>query len=121
MSVWGKPETNHFLSRPRDARARTVFLAGGHFFGKLGLNEPLNFDVPERVLNDIQTNIGYVAQGFFVNDLDASCIVAQRLGGVPFGSVSEMGIAGFSNERAALFRAPGSGALAWLVERPQSV
>ena len=46
--VLGRPETNHFLNRPADARSRTIFLSGDSIFGKLSLNEPLNYDVPER-------------------------------------------------------------------------
>ncbi|MFO1425599.1 MAG: VOC family protein [Steroidobacteraceae bacterium] len=58
-----KPETNVFLQRPRDARTHTMFVAGSHFFGKIALNEPQNFAVPERVADAHAPRIGYLLQG----------------------------------------------------------
>lgn len=110
----GRPETNEFLARPADARAHTVFLAGNHFFGKLSLNEPLNFDVPERVISRADA-IGYVAQGFRVPNLDRAMGAALAAGGMTAGE-GRMEMPGFEGGKAVLLRAPGSGALACLVE-----
>lgn len=110
----GRPETNEFLARPSGARAHTVFLAGSHFFGKLSLNEPLNFDVPDRVISRPDA-IGYVAQGFCVRDLVGATSAALAAGGQR-GGEGHMALPGFDAERAVLLRAPGSGALACLVE-----
>jgi len=110
----GRPETNEFLARPPGARAHTVFLAGNHFFGKLSLNEPLNFDVPDRVITR-GDSIGYVAQGFRTADLAGATHAALAADGA---RVAEglMALPGFDAAKAVLLRAPGSGALACLVE-----
>lgn len=110
----GRPETNEFLARPQGARAHTVFLAGNHFFGKLSLNEPLNFDVPDRVISRADS-IGYVAQGFCVPDLGGAMRAALAAGGNKV-SAGRMALPGFDTGEAVLLRAPGSGALACLVE-----
>lgn len=110
----GRPETNEFLARPAGARAHTVFLAGNHFFGKLSLNEPLNFEVPERVISRADA-IGYVAQGFRVPDFGRAMGAALATGGLVAGE-GRMALPGFRGGKAVMLRAPGSGALACLVE-----
>ena len=62
----GRPETNIFLARPAGAVAHTIFLEGRHFFGKLSLSQPLNFEVPDRLSVSPSDARGYVAQGFLV-------------------------------------------------------
>ncbi len=111
--ILGKPETNHFLARPADARTHTMFFAGSHFFGKVALNEPQNFAVPERVARARAPAIGYLAQGFVVPSLaraeaqlDPACcrrLDWAGLPGLPDGPVLQVTI-------------PGSGALALLLE-----
>jgi catechol 2,3-dioxygenase-like lactoylglutathione lyase family enzyme len=111
--ILGRPETNHFLARPADARTHTMFFAGAHFFGKVALNEPQNFAVPERVARARAPAIGYLAQGFVVPSLaraeaqlDPACcrrLDWAGLPGLPDGPVLQVTI-------------PGSGALALLVE-----
>ena len=112
--ILGKPATNRFLCRPATARAHTVFLAGGHFFGKVSVNQPLNFEVPERVAAAHAPNVGYLAQGFEVSSLN----IASR-------SLTELGIAhvrkaftalpGLPYADALQLHIPGSGAFAILV------
>lgn len=113
--VLGRPETNEFLARPPGSRAHTVFLAGSSFFGKLSLNEPRNFDVPDRVAAARADGVGYLAQGFRVGRLDAAAAAARDAGGEPAGS-GVLALPGFDSPRAEAFRVPGSGAFAWLVE-----
>ncbi|MBK6597585.1 MAG: hypothetical protein IPG25_06600 [Proteobacteria bacterium] len=111
----GKPETNVFLARPPGSVAHTVFLAGAHFFGKLSLNQPLNFEVPDRVNAAQPAAIGYIAQGFFASDIAGATAAALAAGGQTVNA-GKMVLPGFNGEKAVLLRAPGSGALAWLVE-----
>lgn len=108
----GRPETNRFLARPANARTHTVFVAGGHFYGKVALNEPQNFVVPERVERARAPNVGYLAQGFELPDLaTAQCLLA---GGV--GSALDLGgVPGLENTVALQVAIPGSGGLAILV------
>jgi catechol 2,3-dioxygenase-like lactoylglutathione lyase family enzyme len=111
----GKPETNWFLARSPGSLGHTVFLAGNHFFGKLSLTEPLNFQVPERAAAARPDAIGYLAQGFFVPDIQHAVGAALAAGGQTVNE-GNMVLPGFDGETAVLLRVPGSGALAWLVE-----
>jgi len=110
--VLGKPETNEYLARPADARSRTVFLAGTHFYGKIALNQPLNYAVPERVDEQFAPRVGYLAQGFAVPSVDAAERACRDL---PSRRVSMSGIPGIPGGDALQVRVPGSGALALLV------
>ncbi len=112
----GKPETNRFLARPVDARTHTVFVAGTHFYGKVAMNEPQNFFVPERVAAAVAPNVGYLAQGFEVPSLDVAAerlaalgIAAQRR---PFPPIAGLGATEFLQ-----LRIPGSGGFALLLPR----
>jgi catechol 2,3-dioxygenase-like lactoylglutathione lyase family enzyme len=115
----GRPETNRFLARPVDARTHTVFVAGTHFYGKVAMNEPQNFFVPERVAAAVAPNVGYLAQGFEVPSLDAA---AQRLSAL--GIAAERRpfprIAGLGATQCLQLRIPGSGGFALLLERRAS-
>jgi catechol 2,3-dioxygenase-like lactoylglutathione lyase family enzyme len=111
--VLGKPETNHYLARPPDARSRTVFVAGTHFYGKVALNEPLNYAVPERVDEQFAPRFGYLAQGFEVPELaraEGACGACEKR------RVDLRGVPGLPDGPALQVRVPGSGALALLVE-----
>jgi catechol 2,3-dioxygenase-like lactoylglutathione lyase family enzyme len=109
----GRPETNHFLARPRDARVHTMFFAGAHFFGKIALNEPQNFVVPERVERARSPAVGYLAQGFVVPSLKRA---AQLLTGTEIRQLEFTGVPGLSDGPVLQVAMPGSGALALLRE-----
>lgn len=111
--VLGKPETNRFLARPATARVHTMFLAGAHFYGKVALNEPQNFTVPERVDRAHAPRIGYLAQGFRVPDLERA---AERVPSDVVRRVPLRGLPGVPDCEALQVRVPGSGALVLLVE-----
>jgi catechol 2,3-dioxygenase-like lactoylglutathione lyase family enzyme len=108
----GRPETNRFLARPADARTHTVFVAGGHFYGKVALNEPQNFIVPERVERAHAPNIGYLAQGFELPELAA---VQRLLSGSAGIALDFSGVPGLEDRVALQVAIPGSGGLAILV------
>ena len=111
--VLGKPETNRFLQRPADAKSRSIFLSADHPFGKLSLNEPLNYPVPERVSSARAPNIGYLAQAFEVSDFDSAL---ARVAPVQAGLPQCLDVVGFAARRAVSLNCPGSGAAAWIVE-----
>jgi hypothetical protein len=111
----GKPEVNHFHGRPAGAISHTVFLSGGHFFGKISLNQPLNYDIPNRVERARPPVVGYFAQGFRVDGLDTATAICAALEAQPFGAETMLDL-GDGPSRARLFHVPGSGALVWLVE-----
>lgn len=118
----GRPETNHFLARPSDARTHTMFMAGTHFYGKVALNEPQNFFVPERVALARAPRIGYLAQGFVVPDLDAAARTWRALNAddphctTPVDRFELRGLPGLPDGPALQGPIPGSGGLALLVE-----
>lgn len=116
--VLGRTETNRFLARPADARSRTVFLDGGHFLGKLSLNEPLNYAVAERLEAARPPAVGYFAQGFAVDNLEDALARTGALGGQPFTSAGRLSLSGGSAVPMALVQSPGPGALVWLVQKP---
>jgi hypothetical protein len=89
-----------------------VFVAGGHFYGKVALNEPQNFIVPERVERARAPNVGYLAQGFELPEL----VTAQRLlAGVASSAPDLSAVPGLENTAALQVAIPGSGGLAILV------
>lgn len=111
--ILGKPETNHFLARPLDAQTHTMFMAGTHFYGKVALNEPRNYAVPERVDEARAPRIGYLAQGFLVPDLGR---IESEWRGEAARRMLLRGVPGLPDSRALQLRIPGSGALALLVQ-----
>lgn len=115
-AVLDKPETNHFLGRPRDAKTRATFVMGAHQFGKVALSHPMNYAVPEKVALAVPPNIGYLAQGFAVPSLDDALGVAARVGAEPFSDPVDIEMPGIGKVRAAIVRNPGSGALMDLFE-----
>jgi catechol 2,3-dioxygenase-like lactoylglutathione lyase family enzyme len=111
--ILGKPQTNHFLARSSDARTHTMFMAGSHFYGKVALNEPQNYAVPERVDQARAPHIGYLAQGFVVPDLGR---IESQWRGEPPRRLLLRGVPGLPDARALQLHIPGSGALALLVQ-----
>jgi catechol 2,3-dioxygenase-like lactoylglutathione lyase family enzyme len=114
--VLGKPETNYFLARPPNARAHTVFVAGDHFFGKVALNQPLNYEVAERLPQAHAPNVGYLAQGFAVPDLGEAVRRLEQTG-TPYQWRPVPPMREFGGERLVQLRVPGSGGFALLYER----
>lgn len=114
--VLGQPETNRFLGRPADAKSRTMFFEGEHFFGKVSLNVPLNYDVPERSDRLFPANIGYFALGFSSEDPDQDAACAETAG---MTVVSRVGINDMPaiGGGARLLRS-ADGYYLWLFEEP---
>ncbi len=114
--ILGKPETNHFLGRPREAQTRATFVAGKHQFGKVALSYPLNYEVPNKVPLAVAPNIGYLAQSFCVPSLDKAIAACAAVGAETFSSPVKIEIPGVGTVNALMVRNPGSGALMQIYE-----
>jgi catechol 2,3-dioxygenase-like lactoylglutathione lyase family enzyme len=114
--ILGKPETNHFLGRPREAKTRATFLAGNHQFGKVALSHPENYTVPDRVALAVPPNIGYLAQGFRVPSILRAMDACMAVGAEIYSPMMEIEIPGLGLAAAMIVRNPGSGALMHLFE-----
>ena len=114
--VLSKPETNHFLNRPRDARTRATFVAGDHPFGKVALSYPENYTAPDRVALAVAPNNGYLAQGFAVPSLKTALATGDSLNAVRFSGPLAIDLPGVGPTTAAIVRNPGSGGLMFLFE-----
>ncbi len=114
--VLDKPETNHFLDRLKNAHTRATFVASDHPFGKIALSHPLNYEAPSKGDLARAPNIGYLAQGFLVADLDTALETCAAIGANVYSEPVEIILPGDGSRRAAMVRNPGSGALMELIE-----
>lgn len=114
--ILNKPETNHFLNRPRNAQTRATFMAGAHQFGKVALSHPLNYVVPDKVPLAVPPNIGYLAQSFRVPSLASAAAACARVGAHVFSGAEDLDVPGLGPVRAMIVRNPGSGALMYVFE-----
>jgi catechol 2,3-dioxygenase-like lactoylglutathione lyase family enzyme len=114
--ILGKPETNHFLGRPRDAKTRATFVAGAHQFGKVALSHPENYTAPDKVHLAVPPNIGYLAQSFRVPSILRARDACMAVGAEMFSPMMEIEIPGLGLVAAMIVRNPGSGALMHLYE-----
>ncbi len=102
---------NRMVNLPADARTRSVLVQGAHEYGKIALAAPLNYEVPSLVPDAVAPNIGYLAQSFAVQDLDAVMSACQELHAEVYSAAREIDLPGRGSCRVALVRNPGSGAL----------
>lgn len=113
------PHVNAFLRLPEDGVTRIQFMQGNHMFGKIALSGPRNYlerceDLRPRAQ---APHIGYLAQAFEVDDLDAVARECAALGVAAAGERGVLEIPGLGRRDQLLVRNPGSGALQWLVAR----
>ena len=104
------------FTSPPDAKSRAIFVKGYHPYGKVALSHPLNYAAPNRVPLAVPPNIGYVAQSFYVADLDGAAATCKRLDANVFSSATSLDIPHVGSRRAMVVRNPGSGALMQLIE-----
>ena len=114
--ILGKPETNHFLGRPPEAKTRATFMAGAHQFGKVALSHPENYSAPNKVPLAVPPNIGYLAQSFCVPSILRAQDACNSIGAELFSPMMEIEIPGLGLTAAMIVRNPGSGALMHLFE-----
>lgn len=113
------PRVNAFLRLPADGVTHIQFMQGAHMFGKIALSGPRNYleqceDLRSRAR---ATNIGYLAQAFEVDDLDAAAHECAALGVELAGERSIIDVPSLGLRAQLLVRNPGSGALQWLLAR----
>ena len=88
-----------------------MLVQGDHEYGKIALAEPLNYELTDLVPDAVAPNIGYIAQSFAVNDLDAKAAECAAVGAELFTEPTEIDLPGRGVCRAMIVRNPGSGAL----------
>ncbi|MBT4740878.1 MAG: hypothetical protein HOH20_11100 [Rhodospirillaceae bacterium] len=114
--VLDKPETNHFLGRPKEAQTRATFVSAAHPFGKIALSHPLNYEASSKGDIQVPPNIGYLAQSFLVPDVQKALAVCDEIGAERFSDPADIMLPGVGPRFAAVVRNPGSGALMELIE-----
>lgn len=114
--VLSSPEANLFLCRPRNAKTRATFVAGGHQFGKIALSHPENYAVPNKIHLAVPPNIGYLAQSFCVPSILRAVDDCNAVGAEMYSPVMEIEIPAVGLVAAMMVRNPGSGALMHLYE-----
>lgn len=110
-SVLEGAETNRALNLPEDARTHSVLVQGDHEYGKIALAAPMNYEEVSLVADAVAPNIGYLAQCFQVNDLDAAAKACADVGAEEYSAPVEIDLPGRGKCRSMLVRNPGSGAL----------
>lgn len=114
--ILDRPEQNNFLSLPEDARTRVLFVKGRHMFGKVALCAPLNYECVDLTDRAEAPNIGYLAMGFDVPDLDEAVARADELGSGIVAAPRALDLPHLGSLRGAVVRAAGSGARYHLYE-----
>jgi catechol 2,3-dioxygenase-like lactoylglutathione lyase family enzyme len=114
--VLGSDDMRKFMRYPPGGKARSVFMQGNHMFGKVALNEPLNFPCIDLTSRAVPPNVGYIAQAFLVTDLTAAQLRADQVGAEPFSGPERIVIPGLGEVTSTIVRNPGSGALQQLIE-----
>jgi catechol 2,3-dioxygenase-like lactoylglutathione lyase family enzyme len=115
--VLGGENMERFTRFPAGARARDTYLQGNHVYGKIALMHPLNFECVDVIPRAVAPNIGYLAQTFLVENLQATLALAATLGTEVFSAPLELELPVFGRVSTAIVRNPGSGALHELVQR----
>lgn len=113
------PHVNAFLRLPAQARTKIKFMQGNHMFGKLALSEPLNYrdECVDLVRDAHAPNLGYLAQGFELDDLGHAAREIAALGLKVSFADDALALPGMGTRAVRVLRAPGSGAVHWLVSR----
>jgi catechol 2,3-dioxygenase-like lactoylglutathione lyase family enzyme len=106
-----------FTRFPKGALARDTYLQGDHVYGKIALMHPINFECLDVIARAVAPNIGYLAQTFLVDDLQATLALAATLGTEVFSAALEMELPVHGRVATAIVRNPGSGALHELLQR----
>ena len=114
-AILDRPEQNNFLNLPADARTHVVFVKG-HMFGKVALCAPLNYECVDLTGRAEAPNIGYLAMGFEVPDIDEAIDRTRSLGAEITAEPRDIDLPHLGRLRGAVVRAPGSGARYHLYE-----
>jgi catechol 2,3-dioxygenase-like lactoylglutathione lyase family enzyme len=113
-TLFDMPEANRLLTLPEDARSRITFVYGDDLFGKIALQQPLNYEVPELAARAVAPNIGYLAMSFECADLAATERACREAGVEIYSERAPLDIPGVGTREALLVLTPGSDALVQL-------
>ncbi|MBM3503564.1 MAG: VOC family protein [Alphaproteobacteria bacterium] len=110
-------EMERFMGYPPGAKTRDTYVHGNHMFGKIAVNQPLNFPCTDMVGRAVPPNVGLIAQSFIVPDLAAALAECANVSAAIYSPAVECELPALGRVRSAIVRNPGSGALQELVER----
>lgn len=109
---------NRLNSRPDDGQTRWAFIKGDHFLGKVVISYPMNYTVPDRTSIAVPPNIGYLAQGFIVPDMEKAALACAQLKAEVFSAGQSTAIPGIGITEAMIVRNSGSDGLTLLFTEP---
>ncbi|MDA0369310.1 MAG: VOC family protein [Proteobacteria bacterium] len=102
---------------PADERTHWRFLQGDHPYGKIALGQALNYEVEDLTPFAVAPNIGYLAQGFEVANMDAALAFCRDIAAEIYSPPDEIDLPGLGRTVSMLVRNPGSGALMQLMQK----
>lgn len=105
---------NRLNSRPDDGQTRWAFIKGDHFLGKVVISYPMNYTVPDRTSIAVPPNIGYLAQGFILPDMEKAVLDCAGMEVEVFSSAQSTTIPGIGRTETMIVRNPGSNGLTLL-------
>jgi len=115
--IMERPESNALLGWPQEGRTQIAFLDPGHLYGKIGIAQPLNFDIADFTEEARPPRLGYFAQSFAVNDLNSTLQRCDDINAPVLSPPSTMKLPGYGNSNTAVVHLPSTGSLIELVER----
>lgn len=114
--VMSEPDLNILNSRPKDGRTQWAFIkADDEYLGKIVISCPLNYSVPDRSQISVPPNIGYLAQGYVVDNMPKTLSACDALNTDTFSPCQVTKIPGVGEVQTIIIRNPGSGGLTLLI------
>lgn len=110
------PEQNLFSRYPEHSTTLCTFVQGNHMFGKVAVNQPVDYPCVSMTGTAVAPNIGYIAQAFLVRDVETSMARGREVGATDYSSLTSLHFPGLGEVLTALVRSPGSGALIQLIQ-----
>lgn len=115
--VMADPALNKLNSRPEDGRTQWAFIkANEEYLGKVVISCPLNYTVPDRTKISVPPNIGYLAQGFMVPNLQNAVSVCTGSQVEAFSPQQTTDLPGIGQAQTLIVKNPGSDGLTLLME-----
>ena len=112
--IMDDPRLNKLNSRPDDGRTRWAFMKGDDSLGKVVISHPMNYEVRNRTDVAVAPNIGYLAQGFSVSDINKVTPACAAVDAEIYSPLCAVDIPGVGPAKAIIARNPGSGGLTFI-------
>lgn len=114
--IMADPALNRLNSRPENGRTQWAFIKGDdNYLGKVVISCPLNYKVPDMTNVSVPPNIGYLAQGFMVTDMDQALSDCAKLQAETFTSPQYTNLPGIGQMQTMIVKNPGSDGLTLLM------